>query len=368
MSETAWDRLLELPPFEWNSRSSEAFLESFRETATHHYRNCPDVRFFWDEAGITPDEIKTEEDLKRVPPVLVNIFKERILACQNSGDTALTLKSSGTGGQHSLQILNSQSLRRVKELAWHVHQALGLCSEQEANYICFTYDPARASDVGTAFTDELLTSFTPRKEVYYALKFDPRIQDFYFDAEETMAMFERFAADRIPCRILGFPAFLVQLVRHHGLNVTLPAGSMMETGGGFKNHGVDAISREEFRDLMSLSLGIPREAIRDLFGMVEHGIPYIEDEQGRFRVPNLARIFIRDPYTLEALPTGQTGLIHFLCTYNSSYANSSLLSTDWGRLLPAPDPRGPIIEFTGRAGVSRHKGCALHAQRLLRQK
>ena len=58
------------------------------------------------------------------------------------------------------------------------------------NYLCFTYDPAVADDLGTAFTDELLTSFTKKDEVFYTFKDDGN--GFYFDEEGTLAALKRF--------------------------------------------------------------------------------------------------------------------------------------------------------------------------------
>ena len=42
--------------------------------------------------------------------------------------------------------------------------------EQQVSYLCFSYDPAAPGELGTSFTDDLLTGFTGRREVFYTLQ------------------------------------------------------------------------------------------------------------------------------------------------------------------------------------------------------
>jgi phenylacetate-coenzyme A ligase PaaK-like adenylate-forming protein len=359
------DHLLSSNPFDFTTASENLFVKSFQEMALHHYNHNSYFKFIWDNKKIHPKDILTEKDLERVPMILVNQFKEHDF--KSSENIVLTLGSSGTSGQRSVQHLDQYSLDNVKKLAFKIHDQLGMVDKQKYNYLCFTYDPEVANDLGTAFTDELLTSFTQVNEIYYTFQFDKQIDDFKMNVKEVVETLKRFELSPYPTRILGFPAFLNEIVDEFDLKLNLGDDSWIQTGGGWKSKADEEIPKDEFRIKMSKALGLPKENIRDLFGMVEHGIPYVDCRQGKLRIPNYSRVFIRDPKTLEILPHGEIGLIQFLCSYNSSYPAMSILTTDWGCVHLEGDSTSSLsLEIKGRAGVSKNKGCALKALEVAR--
>jgi phenylacetate-coenzyme A ligase PaaK-like adenylate-forming protein len=362
MTLSATDRLFETDPFQHSRENKNLFLESFRESARAHLAGNEFFRKLWPREGFEPEDICSEEDLARVPPVLVSLFKEYELISVPKKQVQLTLTSSGTNGQKSQIFLSQRSLDRVKKLAYKIHESLGITSENETNYLCFTYDPKIAKDLGTAFTDELLTSFTGIHRVEYALQWDDARQEFVFNAERVVEVLREYQREQRPVRILGFPAFLAKILKEFDLHLQFGPNSWVQTGGGWKTFADEEIPKSEFRKLVSKRLGIPEGNIRDMFGMVEHGIPYVDCERGRLHIPNYSRVIIRDPKTLLPLEPGQKGLIHFLCSYLDSYPSISLLTTDWGRVGQCDCAKaGPTLEILGRAGVSKHKGCAITA-------
>ncbi len=360
-------KLLDSDPFDFSSEEQKLFRESFKEMALHHYQAHPFFKKIFDEAGIHPSQINSEADMEKVPAIMVHLFKEKEFLSVPEKEVVLTLTSSGTGGQKSQQRLDQLSLDNVKHLAYKVHEALGMTSSEEVNYLCFTYDPKVASDLGTAFTDELLTSFTGRAEVYYAIQWREEKNDFELNTDGVVETLKRFEKAGRPVRILGFPAFLYKILKDYHIKLTLPANSWVQTGGGWKNLANEEIPKAEFRRFIFESLGIPEENCRDLFGMVEHGIPYVDCRLGNMHVPNYARVYVRSPHDLSLLPEGEIGLLHFICSYNHSYPCISLLSTDYGRLGKCKcGLGGHILELKGRAGISKHKGCAIKAAELLK--
>jgi hypothetical protein len=352
------DKLFLTDPFEFNDDNRELFIKSFKENCAHHYENNDFFKFIWDREGFLPRDIKSEQDLTLVPYIMVNIFKHHELKSCPDDEIVLSLGSSGTTGQRSMIYLDQKSLDQVKHLAYSIHESLGMTDTQKYNYLCFTYDPKIANDLGTAFTDELLTSFTGKNEVYYTFQHDG--SDFQFNEKETLAKLKEFEQSSYPTRILGFPAFLYQLIEKYDISFDLGDNSWVQTGGGWKNHQDKQIPKKDFRKIVSQRLKIPEKNIRDLFGMVEHGIPYVDAWDGELRVPNFARVIIRDPKTLAPLDYGKRGLVQFLCSYNTSFPAPSLLTTDYGRLI-RNDDQGDTLQILGRAGNSKHKGCAIKA-------
>lgn len=368
MKNDATTELLNSDPFDFSSEAKALFLQSFKENSLFHYLNHPFTQGYWKKLGFHPDDIRTEDDLSKVPGTMVHLFKEHEFCSVPKSEIVLTLTSSGTTGQKSQQFLSQISLENVKKLALNIHHSLGMADSQEYNYLCFTYDPQVANDLGTAFTDELLTNFTGKREVYYAIQWDKKKQLFELNEEGVISTLLRFADSGVPTRILGFPAFLYEMLEKHNIEINLGEDSWLQTGGGWKGKADKEIPKKEFRAFITDRLGIPEAHQRDLFGMVEHGIPYVDCEKGNLHIPNYARVFTRSPFDLGLLAEGERGLLHFLCSYNFSYPAPSLLTTDYGRIETCDCALGgKILILEGRAGVNKHKGCALKALDLLRK-
>lgn len=354
--------LLKTDPFCFSQDNKDLFLKSAIECVTSHSAN-PFYKHLLKAKSFSASDLKREEDLAKIPFVMINLLKSYEFLSTERKNISLTLTSSGTGGQKSQIQLDQASLERVKLSANQIYKSLGIIDEKTYNYLCFTYDPYIAKDLGTAFTDELLTTMTKKNEVFYTFKFDPLKNDFFFDEIGTVNKLKEFEKSDLPTRILGFPAHLYFLIEKYNLNLNLGEDSWLQTGGGWKGHDDKQIPKPDFRELIQKKIGIRKDHNRDLFGMVEHGIAYVDDKEGRLRVPNYSRVFIRDPKTLEILDYGEVGLIQFLCTYNHSYASFNVLSTDWGVL--EKDDAGEVLTIIGRAGIKKHKGCAISANSMI---
>jgi hypothetical protein len=368
MKTAATNLLLQSDPFNFSLEHKQLFLDSFRENALHHYQNHAFTRKLWDRLGFHPDSLINEAALNEVPGTMVHLFKEHEFLSVEKEQLALVLTSSGTGGQKSQQFLDQVSLANVKQLAQNIHRQLGITDEREYNYLCFTYDPKVANDLGTAFTDELLTNFTGKKEVYYAIQWNSTVNDFELNEAGVIDAFQRFAASGVPTRVLGFPALLHEIIQKHNLHIDLGPDSWLQTGGGWKGKSDQEISKTSFRSFIQKHLGIPLAQQRDMFGMVEHGIPYVDCERGNLHIPNYARVLVRSPHDMSLRDRGETGLLHFLCSYNFSYPAPSLLTTDYGSIGSCDcSLGGDILVLKGRAGISKHKGCAIKALELMKE-
>jgi phenylacetate-coenzyme A ligase PaaK-like adenylate-forming protein len=345
--------------------NKDIFFQDLSKILLHHYNHNDYIKFSFDKAGFYPENgISCDDELKTIPYTHVNIFKYHHLQSCSSEQLALRLTSSGTNGTKSQMLLDQGSLDRVKKMAYNVYDGLGIVDDKKYNYLCFTYDPQIANDLGTAFTDELLTSFTQKDQVFYT--FIHNGEDFIFEKERTVAKLKEFQKSPYPTRILGFPAFLYQLINEYQLELDLGGDSWLLTGGGWKENANKEIEKSKFKKLVQDKLGIPIAHTRDLFGMVEHGVPYVECEKSRFRIPNYSRVLVRDPQTMEILPYGKSGILQFICCYNTSYPSFNYLSTDIGMKLEHKDGLGDEIVLLGRAGLSKHAGCALKALELMR--
>lgn len=366
----AADSLFAAEPFP--RRRRPLFARALLETARVQERRFPALKALYARERFKTGSLRRESACRRLPFLHVSVFKERVFRAADGFKPALTLTSSGTAGQKSRIVLDAGSLRRVKEGAERVYAALGMVDKAlVTDYLCFTYDPRQARDLGTAFTDELLTSFTARGRVHYAISRPRPGADFRFDLEGTLAALGEMAKSGRPLRVLGFPAHVLFTLRawterRLGALAFGPESWVM-TGGGWKGHQGEAIPKPEFRRRVSAWLGLPAANVRDLYGLVEHGVPYVECRLGRMHVPDYARVTVRDARTLRPLPYGAKGLLHLVTPYLTSYPSYSVLASDWGSLAPrcSCGVPGEVLTLHGRAGKSPAKGCAVTAAELL---
>lgn len=371
-SRAALDALFETPAFDYSPRSSRAFLAAMRAALEFQGRRAPVLKALYRAEGFSPASVRTEKDVARIPYLFVAALKERDLTTLPYSKIVLELKSSGTSGQRSRMQLDRGSLLRVRRMAWKVFEGLGLTDlARPHDYICFTYDPAVAKDLGTAWTDKLLAGFTRQGEIFYTFRWSREKKDFYFDIDGAVDAMRRFEEAGSLVRLVGFPAFALKLTeefkKRFGRYPRLNRESSVVTGGGWKTLADEAVDKKVYRKILADSLGIPVDNVRDLFGMVEHGVPYVDCRLGNFHIPNYGRVIVRHPGTLAPLGFGETGLLQFITPYLTSYPSLSVLSSDFGlvRKKCSCGLPGPVLEIKGRAGVTKLKGCAISAATML---
>lgn len=370
----ATDRLIaQRSAFAVGMRQNSFFLRAMQENFAKHFLGCELYRNHCLKHGFEPKDIKSYEDIWKIPYIFVTVFKRNTLVTGPKDKVVISLTSSGTGGEQSAIHLDARSLRRVRRLVFNICRDYKITSREKTNYLCFTYDPHIAKDLGTAFSDELLTNLTRSGKVHYAIKPDAN-GEWFLDKNACYDALEEFEKEGSAFRILGFPAHTWEVlqgyVTERGRKLHFPAASLILTGGGWKTLGDKMIPKDLFRRETADILGIPVSRIRDLYGMVEHGVPYIECECGNMHVPIHSRVATRDPGSMEILPDGQRGIFHFLTPYLSSFPALSLVTTDIGYISHnCPCGRqAPVINLEGRGGITRHKGCAIAALDILEDK
>ena len=251
-------------------------------------------------------------------------------------------------------------------------ESLGLADyDAQVNYLILSYDPASGGTRGAAHAFSMYTTFTGQAETVFAVSQGPDGQP-RFHLDRCLQALERFAASGLPLRVVGFPAFghrVLTELQARGARFQFPSQSLMLLGGGWKQHTGQQISHAQFQDLAGQVLGLAPERIRDFYGMVEHGIPYMSCEAGSHHVPIYARVCALDPGTLRVLPEGEEGLLKLITPYNRATPAISVLSTDLGLVRSgcACGRPGRYLVFRGRAGVRKHMGCAISAAQLIGQ-
>ena len=353
-------------PLTWTAEKNELFISACREMADFHYTQSKDIQRLYKKYNFHPSQLRSLNDLSILPSVGVQAMKYFLLLSRSEEKAVLRLTSSGTNGQKTQIWFDEDSLARVQSMLDGLWGQFGLISDQPTNYLMMVYDPTHAQDLGIAFSIRNQQRFAPKVDDFFALQKNNK-NEWQFMVKECIDKLKSYSLAGLPVRICGIPSFIHDLVLAMKEPIHLPKNSFILTGGGWKAAEGRKISKEQFRSELSLSLGIPEANIRDGYGMAEHSAPYMECAHHRFHVPVYNRILIRNPETLDVLPTGHIGLLELITPFNTMMPNLSVLSTDLGYMDLDSCPCGlnsPTFTLVGRGGLVKHKGCAITASEL----
>lgn len=362
-------------PYQDGPELDELFISALNEVNAWHVDRLDLYARLWRAAG--SPVIERVSDLALQPFPHANLFKRHVLRSVPPEAIQVELSSSGTSGAPSRMCFDAWSIRSVQRMDALTFAFYGWTSaDTPMNYLIFgkepcplAHDQARS---GAAYSTEYICDFTPVKSVTYALRHTGG-DAHEFDVFGCVDALARFSADTVPTRIFGFPAFLLfTLDRLEALGVTslkLPPGSLVLTGGGWKGYQDRSVPKETLTRRIEESLGVPAERVRDIWGSVEHPLPYYECAHHHLHVPTWARLLVRSVRTLEPLEDGEPGYAQLISPYITSSPAQSVLMGDLVTRYPARacgcGLPTPWMVVHGRAGTSRARGCAVAAAELL---
>ncbi len=363
-------------PYHIDNERDHDFIMAMREVLSWHIDNNQFYKKLIESKNFHIDELKTIEDLKKIPFIFANFFKKYEVLSIPKEDVALNLTSSGTTGQKSQMFFDEWSIRAPQNMLSQIFDHYGwVDKERKVNYLLYTYEPSRGCQLGTAYTDNYLCGYAPVNKVNYALRYMGEGKQHKFDVFGTIKAFQEYAEEGLPVRIFGFPSFFyftLQTMQKQGIPpIKLHPDSLVFLGGGWKGHQDQAISKKEFYSLVTECLGIPDHRLRDGFGSVEHCIPYVECENHNFHIPVYSEVFIRDVKSLEPLGYGEIGYLNLMAPYITSVPAVNVLMGDLAIKFPAEKCSCSLstdyFEIVGRAGTTKNRSCAIAATELLKE-
>jgi hypothetical protein len=238
------------------------------------------------------------------------------------------------------------------------------------NYFIFGYEPTKHTDVVIMKSANGFTHVAPAKKRYYALKWNNEKKDYVLDLESMKKAFIEAATKKTPIRTLGFPAytyFLLKEMQDEGIKLSMPKGSKITIGGGWKQFYVDKVDKISFYKIVEEVLGINEKNIVEFFGAVEHPVVFPDCEYHHFHIPIYSRVIIRNPDSFEKVSNGEMGLINFLSPLNSATPLVSVMTDDLGVLHNGCKCglKSPWLEIIGRVGIKDVITCAQGADEIL---
>jgi hypothetical protein len=308
------------------------------------------------------DPIGSLEELDRLPALFLPVLKSYRFPLPPDLVIVKRLTSSGTTGQPSVTPLDEASWHRRVQAMMAGYRALDLL-EGDLTALAFLMDPATTEMAGSLVIDAVLRAVPQVRAIHYLARMGPSGPQFGF--EEAAALLAE-TVRRGPVVLIGYPALMAAAIagfaRSGQRSLPLPSGSRILTGGGWKSFlpGV-SLDQDEFRRQACTFFGLPRQTIRDMFGLSECPAVFVQCEHDRYHVPAWCWAQAIDPESDREVPLGHEGLLQLTTPLTTSYPLLRILTTDrvtLGRCCPCG--RGArFITPRGRVTAARFETCAM---------
>lgn len=305
-----------------NEELTKLFLDSMKEAMKWHISHCADYKSFLDENGII--DFNEIDNVEQIPPLLVDVFKKYSFVSVPEKQIRYEIPYE----KNDKLLLDVRSYKRLLKIYENIFSILNLVNHnQKYNYICFTQDKKYTLNSNYSFYYDLLTNLTAHRSVYYAIRFNKKINSFYFDVEETSKKLIDFSCHSEPIRIIGEYDYIFQILKwfeKNNITLKLPRNTNVfiiedDIKINFKLDFIKGLCENLF--------DISQDNIKKIFILPEQGIPYVSCKYGRFHIPIYSEAFALDPETLLPVDNGKQGLLALLTPYLSSYPGISLLTT-----------------------------------------
>lgn len=352
------------------SGSDGQFLRAAADNCAWHLRRCPEYRAIAEHLGFHPSQLRSIEDLAKIPMLPTLFFKRHAVFSMPQRRMAMKVTSSGTSGTFSQIGFDWGSIWAEVPMVLRLGWLHGLISPVPANCVVLGYKPNKNNHTGVTRTMFGLTHFSPPLRRCYALHY--RDGAYVPDLDGVVRALERFARSPFPTRIIGFPSYLwfgLKRMEELGVRLKLRPGCKILLAGGWKQHYAQQVEKQVLYDLAREMLGVEEENIHELFGAVEHPIFFNTCPRHHFHVPSYARVLIRDVNTLEPLPYGQVGLVNLISPLMKATPTLSVVTDDLGMLEEGSrcgcGIASPYLTILGRVGLSDITTCAAGAAQVL---
>ena len=356
-------------PFD-TAGTERLFADAMRENCLFHYKHSETYRMICDGKGFDPSSVKEYSDVERIPFIPTLFFKKHVTYSLPKYRLPARATSSGTGGTKSEVGFTLGDLLLMLKMVIKASKLRSLFSAKPCHYILFGYKPHRTNQMAVTKTALAATLYAPALSRTYALKYSGG--RYSPDLEGVLAAIIKHSGSRFPVRFMGFPSytyFLMKMMNERDIRLTMPKGSRILLGGGWKQFYAEKVDKSEFYALAEKVLGIKECDIVEFFGAVEHPVLYCDCKNHHFHVPIYSRVIIRDPDSLAPLPFGLPGLVELMTPVVTGTPIQSVMTDDIGILydgrLCGCGIESPFIELHGRIGMSDIKTCAAGAAEML---
>lgn len=343
--------LYRLPQNSLNAIKAELIADSFR----YHYEHNRFYRSACDAKGVRPEDIRTFEDLIRIPLVPIAKFKSASsheLLSKPLNAIEHEMRSTGTSGVPSISRRCAETVDLAVIGIYAMYREFLGISKGAGLYVCPSTE--EIPEMGMIKALNMLAGLLDTHRFM--------VKQERFVPEEALAQLTQWE-NKFTRHIIG-PPFLIhrllQYLKQTGRKVKLDRGSMVITLGGWKRFTGQMISRLEFNLMCEEYLGIERHGVRDIYALVESNVVAIDDEHQVKHVSPYVHFSVRDMNDLSReVPAGEKGVLAILDPLARA-TPGMILTEDIVKLVPQPSPSGRSgqrMEYIMRAPSSLEFGC-----------
>ncbi len=338
--------------------SSKLFLQAVQRSLMFHQEHCKSYRTLLAAEKITAESIRGEASLHLIPAIPTVYYKHHTMFSTDKKKMKIRAFSSGTSGSRSFVGFDAETchlagMMLVRFFSWH-----RLVSFLPANYLILGIAPEKGQQIGAYKTLQGAMKLAPAAHVEYVGSLTDK---------QLLQVLKRYEREKLPVRILGFPAFLdmlLDMIDRNGSHFNLSKRSKILIGGGYKTQKAAVHDEKQRNKRIHTSLGISRSQCNEFFSAVEHPIPYWKCQAGHFHVPIYSRVIVRDSKTLKPVDFGQPGLLNLITPLVQSMPLISVVTDDFAAAYPGGTCKcgnpAPYFKWLGRAGVDDIRTCAAH--------
>ncbi len=349
--------------------TNDLFLHAILENVKHHMDNCPEYARIIDHFGFAIEDVKTIDDIYKIPPIPTVFLKNHTLYSVSPKHLMLKSTTSGTSGKVSEMALDWPSSLRGIGMIKGMFFTNKLISPRLTNYVVLGYQPSKRNKIGAVKTAYATTYAAPAVHRVYALK--DTGTEYVLNIEGIKKALIRYEKSGLPVRFMGFPAYFMFLLKElfdSGIKLKLHPKSLILLAGGWKQFVAEKVDKPTLYAMSKEVLGLGGDRIREFFGAVEHPIAYFDCPNHHFHVPVYSRVIIRD-LNLRPVGYGIPGLLSLITPMMTSMPFTSVMTDDLAVLHPGEEcgcgNTSPYFEVLGRVGLADIKTCAANASELL---
>lgn len=281
----------------------------------YHYDENEFYRNSCIEKNISPSDIKTFEDLIKIPLIPVKKFKDinsHLLLTKPLSEIEYEMRSTGTSGIPSVSRRDSDTVDNAIVSLYSMYREFFKLSSGAILFLMPSTEDI--PEMGMIKVLGMLAGLTDAN--FYAMRGKE------FRKEDALQLLHNWE-NKHTRHIVG-PPFLVHkfidYLKKSDIKVKLDNKSLIINLGGWKRFTGQQIEREEYNQECFEYLGVKPENIRDMYGLVESNSLAIECEYGKKHVSPWCHYSVRslDDLSVE-VPYGERGVLAILDPISYAY-------------------------------------------------
>ncbi len=351
-------------------KTEKLFLNEVKMNLIHHIKRCPEYEAILKNQNFLIEDIKTIDDLQKIPPMSTLFLKQHTLLSMDKNKMFFPSTTSGTSGKTSFSGLDLATVIRGCGMIANTYLSDHLVTLFPTNYVILGYEPTKRNQMGVVKTMYGNTFASPALHRVYALK--DTGSEYELNLEGIKQVLLKFEKQGHRVRFMGFPSyfmFLLQELKESNIKLKLHPKSIILLAGGWKQFFAQKIDKEELYKLSEEVLGLNENSFHEIFSAVEHPIIYTQCKNHHFHIPIYSRVILRDPVSLKPVEKGQPGIMNFITPMITSMPFTSVMTDDIAIMHDGCKCgcgiESDYFEVLGRAGLEDIKTCATGASELL---